>query len=340
MNERTRRLFWPLLILVLVLVFNLIFTPGFFSIEMRDGQLYGSLIDIFNRAAPVLLLALGMTLVISTGGVDLSVGAVMAISGATAACLIARPEGSILSGLNLGGSVALVVGVALLAALICGLFNGILISFFRLQPIVATLLLMVAGRGLAQLLTNGQIVIFSEPGFAAIGRGEFLALPNPIWLFVGTLIFFWLLTRKTAFGLFVEAVGSNPSASSQSGVNERAVKLAVYALAGLCAGLAGLIGTADLQAADANNTGLYLELDAILAVAVGGTAMAGGRFSLAGSVIGALMMQAITTTIFTRGVPPETALILKALVVVGVVLAQSPNVRGWRRRQQAAGSPA
>lgn len=340
MSERTKRVMWPLLILGLVLLFNLIFTPGFFSIEVRDGQLYGSLIDILNRAAPVLLLALGMTLVISTGGVDLSVGAVMAISGAVAASLIARPEGSILSGMNLGGSVGLIVGVAMLVSLFCGLFNGLLVSLFRLQPIVATLLLMVAGRGIAQLLTNGQIVIFDHPGFAAIGRGAFLGLPNPIWLFTGTLLVFWFLTRQTAFGLFVEAVGSNPSASKQSGVNERAIKLAVYALSGLCAGLAGLIGTADIQAADANNAGLYLELDAILAVAVGGTAMAGGRFSLAGSVIGALMMQAITTTIFTRGVPPETALILKALVVVGVVLAQSPQMRGWRRKQQTARSAA
>lgn len=323
-------LFWPLLALALTLVFNLLFSPGFFNLEFRDGRLFGSLIDILNRAAPVLLLALGMTLVIATGGVDLSVGAVMAIGGAVAAVLIARPEGSILNGLNLHGSIPMVVGVALLLGVVCGLFNGFLIGFLGLQPIVATLLLMVAGRGVAQLLTDGQIVIFTNDSFASIGRGSWLGFPVPVWIFLIMFAFLALLTRGTGFGLYVEASGSNASAARLCGIDPRKVKLSVYGLCALCAAWAGLIGTADIKGADANNLGLYLELDAILAVSIGGTAMTGGRFSLIGTVIGALLMQAITTTILTRGVSTEATLVLKALVVVAVCLLQSPKLRAKR----------
>ncbi|MFN8220629.1 MAG: ABC transporter permease [Fimbriimonadales bacterium] len=326
------KLFWPLAVLAAVLLFNLAFTPGFFSVEIREGRLFGSLIDVVNRAAPVLLLSVGMTLVIATGGVDLSVGAVMAISGAVAACLIARPEGCLLNGFDAHGSVPIIVLAAVGIALLCGLFNGFLVAWLEIQPIVATLLLMVAGRGLAQLLTNGQIVIFTHPPFQQLGSGATFGVPNPVWLAVVVFLVVAAVARRTAFGLFVEAVGNNPVASRYAGVDARAVKLAAYAICGLCAGLAGLIGTADIKAADANNAGLYLELDAILAVAIGGTSMAGGRFSIAGAMIGALLMQALSTTIFTRGVAPETTLILKAIVVVAVCLLQSPALRARVRR--------
>lgn len=324
-----------MLLLASVLLINLIFTPGFFSIELRDGRLFGSAVDILNRAVPVLLLSLGMTLVIATRGVDLSVGAVMAIAGAVSACLIAQPANSLLSGLHISGVLG-IVSFSLVVALACGLFNGFLVAFIGVQPIVATLLLMVAGRGIAQLLTDGQIVIFQHPEFHSVATGSFLLLPNPIWIFLLALVLVVLLTRGTAFGLFVAATGSNPTASQYSGLNSRATLLAVYAICAVLAGVAGLIGTADIKAADANNAGLYLELDAILAVALGGTSMAGGRFSIAGTVIGALLMQAITTTILTRGVPAEATLILKALLVVLVCLMQSEQVRTRFRRRVAA----
>ncbi len=320
---------WALAVLALVLLFNLVLTPGFFHIEQRDGRLYGSLIDILNRSAPVSLLAIGMTLVIGTGGVDLSVGAVMAIAGSVAACLIARPAESPLGGINLHRSTPLILLAALFAALLCGLFNGILVSWLDLQPIVATLLLMVAGRGIAQLFANGQIVTFHLPSFSAIATGSLAGFPNPVWIVLLTFLIFAVLVRSTAFGLFIEAVGSNPVAARYAGVDARRIKLAVYALCGVCAGLAGVIGTADIRGADANNLGLYLELDAILAVAVGGTSIMGGRFSLIGSIVGALLMQALTTTILTRGVSPETTLVMKALVVVAVVLLQAPAFRSW-----------
>ncbi len=318
---------WPLALLVAVLLFNLLFTPGFFHLEVKNGHLFGSLIDILNRSAPVALLSLGMTLVIATGGIDLSVGAVMAISGAVAGCLIARPANSPLGTINLNGSVPLIVLVAVGAALVCGLFNGLLVSVLELQPIVATLLLMVAGRGVAQLLTSGQIVTFQAPEFERIGSGFFAMAPIPLWILLAAFAGYGALTRLTSFGLFIEATGSNPVAARVAGLNARAVKIAVYCLCGLSAGIAGLIVTADIQAADANTAGLYLELDAILAVSVGGTALTGGRFSLIGSLIGALLMQSLTTTILTIGVAPEVTFVLKALVVVTVCLFQSPNFR-------------
>jgi len=316
---------WAALVLLAVLLFNAAFTPGFFSFVVRDGRIYGSLVDVINRAAPVGLLALGMTLVIATGGVDLSVGAIMAIAGTTAAGLIARPTGTPFQGGR--PTPGLAVPFALVGGLLAGLFNGLLVAVLEFQPIVATLLLMVAGRGVAQLLANGQIVTFSEPSFAMIGRGATLGLPNPVWILLAGLIAFGVLTRFTALGLFLEATGSNPVAARYVGVNARGIKLAVYALSGLCAAVAGIITTADIQAADANNAGLYLELDAILAVSVGGTALAGGRFSLVGSIIGALLMQAMTTTILTRGVSPETTLVLKAAIVVVVCLLQAQGFR-------------
>ncbi len=326
MNVRQWPFLWAIVLLAALLLFNLVFTPGFFALEIRDGRLFGSLVDIVNRAVPVLLLALGMTLVIATGGVDLSVGAVMSISGATAACLIARPENSLLSGLPTSGLFG-IVAFALAVALLCGLFNGVLVAKFRVQPIVATLLLMVTGRGIAQLLTDGQIVIFNEPAFQAIGSGSWLGLPMPVWIFGLTALIVGTLVHGTAFGSLVSSTGSNETASRYAGVRTDSIKLSVYLICAVCAGIAGLIGTADIKAADANNAGLYLELDAILAVAVGGTAMAGGRFTIAGSIVGALLMQALTTTILTRGVGAESTLILKALIVVGVCLLQSQDFR-------------
>ena len=313
------------IVLVAVLLFNAVFTPGFFALEIRDGRIYGSLIDILNRAAPVALLALGMTLVIATAGVDLSVGAIMAIAGTTAAGLISRPAGTPFAGGNPAPNLA--VPIAILAGLLAGCFNGLLIAVLEFQPIVATLLLMVAGRGIAQLLANGQIVTFSEPAFASIGRGATFGLPNPVWIMLVGLAVFGALTRLTALGLFLEATGNNSVAARYVGINAKGLKLAVYALSGICAAVAGLITTADIQAADANNAGLYLELDAILAVSVGGTALSGGRFSLVGSIVGALLMQAMTTTILTRGVSPEITLVLKAAVVVAVCLLQAPEFR-------------
>lgn len=306
---------WPVVALVVLLSFNLVITPEFFHLELKDGRLYGSLIDILNRSAPVALLAIGMTLVIATGGIDLSVGAVMAIAGAVCANLI-------VAGVD---NIFIIVSVGLLAGLIAGVINGGLVSYIGIQPIVATLVLMVAGRGVAQLINSGQIVTFHHDAFAYIGTGSFLGLPFPVVLVVLVLLAVHWLMRGTALGLFVEAVGCNPKASRYAGINVSAIKMMVYCLAGVCSAIAGMIVAADIRGADGNNAGLWLELDAILAVVLGGAALTGGRFSLWLSVIGALIIQALSTTIIMSGLPPKYNLLIKAAVIILVLLMQSPQ---------------
>jgi galactofuranose transport system permease protein len=268
---------------------------------------------VLNRGAPVAILALGMTLVIATRGIDLSVGAVMAIAGATAATLTAQ-------GYPLSIALAATAGIGLA----CGLWNGFLVALLEIQPFVATLILMVAGRGFAQLITEGQIITFMSQGFAVIGGGSLLMLPMPVVIAVVMLIITHFIVRSTALGLFIESIGANVRSSAYAGVGTKVVTIAVYMWCGLCAAIAGLIVTADIRGADANNAGLWLELDAILAVVIGGTSLFGGRFSLGLSVVGALIIQAMNTGILLSGYPPEYNLIVKAIVVLAVLLAQSP----------------
>jgi simple sugar transport system permease protein len=308
---------WVTLILGLVLVFNWFFTEGFFKIELKEGHLYGSLIDILDRASPVMLLSLGMCLVIGTGGVDLSVGAIMAIAGALAAKLITGPHYGFTSVFLL----TLAAGTGL------GLWNGALVSFVGVQPIVATLILMVAGRGIAQLITGGQIISFENPQFSFLAGGNFLGFPFTCTIVLASFIATAVLVRKTALGLFVECVGDNEKASFFSGINVRLIKCFAYGASGLFSALAGMVTASDIQAADANNAGLNLELDAILAVVLGGTALTGGRFYLFNSLIGALLIQTLTTTILTRGVAPELTLVVKAVIILIVCLVQSESFR-------------
>ncbi len=310
------KLKWPLAALALVLIFNFAFTPGFFHVEMRDGRLFGSLIDILNRAAPVMIISLGMTLVIATGGVDLSVGAVMAITGAVGAILIVK-----------GLSLPVVLLISLGAALAAGIWNGGLIGYFKVPPIVATLILMVSGRGIAQLLTGGDHIRFSNPGLEFLGRGYVFALPFAVVLTLILFVVFALFTKKTAAGLFIEATGDNETASRYAGVQTRLVPFVVYSACSVCAGIAGLIAAGNIAEADPSATGIGVELDAILAVVIGGTALQGGRFFLAGSVIAGVLLQALTTTILTRGVPPQWTPVVKALVIVIVCLLQSESFR-------------
>jgi simple sugar transport system permease protein len=307
--------------LAALLLANWIVFPGFFQLSVHDGRLTGSLIDILNRGAPVALLALGMAPVIATRGIDLSVGAVMAIAGAVAAT-------SVEAGHAWYVGVALALGTGLLA----GLWNGVLVAFLSIQPIVATLVLMVAGRGIAQLVTEGRIVTFVEPHLAAIGSGSFLGLPIPVLIAIAVAAALALLTRRTALGLFIEAVGVNPRASYLSGIGTRGLLLSVYALCGLTAALAGVIATADIRGADANNAGLWLELDAILAVVLGGASLFGGRLSFALTLLGALTLQALKTGILLSGFPPTFNLVAMAAVITVLLVAQAPATRAaWQR---------
>ncbi|MFC0529124.1 ABC transporter permease [Phytohabitans kaempferiae] len=326
--------------LVVLLLSNLIFTPTFFKIEMRDGHLYGSLIDIVRFGAPLILVALGMTLVIATGGIDLSVGSVVAIAGALACWRISEQTDQ-----NSVTGVLVAVALALGLALLLGAWNGILVAVVGIQPIIATLILMVAGRGLAQLITDGQIITINSSPYKLIGAGYLFTVPFAILVALAVTALAVLLTRRTALGMLIESVGGNAEASRLAGIHSRRITMMAYIVAGLCAGIAGLMISSNVSSADGNNAGLWYELDAILAVVIGGTSLAGGRFSIAGTVVGALLIQTLTTTIYTTGIPPETTLLFKALVVTIVCLVQSPAFRakvfqGRRRRPPTPTGPA
>ena len=326
------RLIWPVLGLLLLLLFNAVFTKNFFHLEIRDGHLYGILVDIFHQGSKAMLLAIGMTLVIATRGVDLSVGSVMAISGATAALLATQTKIDL--------PFAAVVAVALLVGTVAGLWNGLLVAYARVQPIVATLILMVAGRGIAKLLTGERIITFGDTGheaFIFLGNGHFLGLPFTVTIVAVVFVAAAFLTRKTAIGLFIESIGDNETASTFSGVNTRMVKMLAYGFCGLCAGMAGLIATSNVKAADSVRVGEFMELDAIFAVVVGGTALTGGRFTLTGSLVGAILLQTLTITMIGLGLRSDIAPVPKALVIIGVCLLHSEQFRQhfrflvWRR---------
>lgn len=330
------RLFFPFVALAFILLFDLIIVPGFFRIYTREGNLYGNLIDILRNGSTVSLLAIGMTLVIATRGVDLSVGAVMAIAASVAAILmnpyvLARElPPHIVKFMTDPNFTYQPLWVVILAALavsaICGAWNGLLVAYGKIQPMIATLILMIAGRGIAQLITNGvRIQIFYEP-YAFIGQG-WIILPFSLYLVAIVFAAAWLLTRRTSIGMFIESVGINSRSSFFSGIDEKKIKLLAYTFCGLCAGIAGLVESANIKTSDAFNMGQTKELDAILAVVIGGTLMSGGRFSLFASVVGAWVIQAITTSMYAIGVPAFALQAVKGVVVIFVVLLYSEQVR-------------
>ncbi|MAC77851.1 MAG: sugar ABC transporter permease [Rhodobacteraceae bacterium] len=324
-----RRILPQLLILACALLLNVLVFPDFFRIEFQNGRLFGNLIDVLNRGAPVALLSIGMTLVIATRGIDLSVGAVMAIAGATAASIVVDGHGWAMALIG-----ALVVGG------LCGAWNGVLVALFRIQPIVATLVLMVAGRGIAQLITEGTILTFLNPGLSRLGSGTIAGVPTPIILWVTLGAFAAFAVRRTALGLLIEAIGINQASSRLAGINARVLLISVYLVSGLCAALAGVIVAADIKGADANNAGLWLELDAILAVVIGGNSLLGGRFSIIASLLGALIIQSVNSVILLSGMPPEFNLVIKALLILAILVIQSPKVGHAVYMLRAAGPRA
>ena len=331
---RESRLFWPLVALALIFIFNAIFSPGFFKLGILDGHLFGNLVDVFNNAAPLMLVALGMTLVIATGGVDLSVGAVIAISAGMGAVLINPVFGNeqITNAVAADPTLTntplwLVVVVTLVAGTLCGLWNGMLVSRAKISPMVATLILMVAGRGIAQLIERGQIMTVYYAPYFWFGNGFILGLPVSIYIVALVYILAWLLVRKTSIGLFIESVGLNSKSTYYSGISEKNVKLFAYTFCGFCGAVAGLILGSYIHAIDANNIGLNYELDAIFAVVIGGTLMSGGRFSLLASIVGALIIWTFTITMYIFGVPANALLAGRAVLVLVVILLYSDYAR-------------
>jgi ribose/xylose/arabinose/galactoside ABC-type transport system permease subunit len=291
--------------LTVLLILNVAFTPGFAS--------FNNFSNILVQVTPTMLVAIGMTFVIATGGIDLSVGSVMAIASAVTAI-----------SLHYGAIPAVLIG--LIAATAVGALNGVLISSFRIQPIIITLAVLIAGRGIAQVISNGgQLIPFSNPTFEYLGKGLIAGIPVQILLLaaiVGLAIFVF---RSTIFGRYIAAVGGNETAARLAGVPTVSTKLSVYAVSGLLAGMAGLIYTARLGASDASKVGDAIELDAIAATVVGGTPLTGGRASITGTVIGALIMIVITTSFNMNDMKYSWSLVIKAAIILFAVYLQRPK---------------
>ncbi len=317
------RLFIPLVCLVAVLLTNVIKTPDFFNVSVSNGVLYGYLVDVINRASELVILAVGMTLVTAaSGGQDISVGAVMAVAGAVCCQILSGGEVSTNVFQN---PLIIAILVALFVAVVCGSINGMLVAKLGIQPMVATLILYTAGRGIAQLVTKGQITYVRVDAYKiAGGYITNCPIPTPIFIAIIVVIAAMLILKKTALGLYIESVGINGSAARLVGLNSAMIKFLTYAICGLLAGVAGIVASSRIYSADANNIGLNLEMDAILAVALGGNLLSGGKFSLSGSVIGAYTIQALTTTLYAMRVSSDQLPVYKAIVVVVIVVLQSP----------------
>ncbi len=296
--------------LVILLVFNLLVTPNFFELQ--------TLFVNISQVATIAIVAIGMTLVIATGGIDLSVGAVMALSGALAPLIFLSPFGVANPELGLVAAFTLPI----LAAAAAGLFNGVMVTFLGVQPIVATLILFISGRGIALVLTNGNLQTFTNPAFSFLGTGRILGMPFQGWVALALAILVSWMVRRTVYGRHLLAVGGNEKAARLAGAPVHLVKIATYVMCSAMAGLAGMIVTAINSASDAARNGLLMELDAIAAAVVGGALLMGGRAPIVGAVLGAIVIQLVKFTLLANGVEDEVALIAKAAIIIGAVYLQ------------------
>ena len=291
--------------LAVLVIANAVFTPNFATA--------GNLENVLLQVSVTLLVAVGMTYVIATGGVDLSVGSVMAISAAVAAVTVDQ-------------GLFVAIPLALLAGMAVGLLNGAFISYFGVQAIVVTLATLLAGRGLAQVINRGgALLTIHDPGFLVLGRGHLGPVPVQVVVAALVVALAILVLRSTPFGRYVLAAGGNPAAARLAGVPVNRTVVSVYVISGLLAGLAGLVEASRLGASAAAKIGQGAELDAIAAVVVGGTLLSGGRATLAGTVVGALIMQVIATSFNMLLIPYAWALAFKALIILFAVYLQRPR---------------
>ena len=326
-------LFMPFMCLLLVLLINLIKSPAFFAIAINNGVLYGRLIDVLNRGSEIAILAVGQTLVIAvSAGTDISVGSVMSLS-ASFCCML-------LAGYGVNSTETLIVPMAIgmlggvLMGGVCGVFNGTLVSKMKIQPMVATLILFTAARAIGLLLCNNQITYIRYEPYKFLGN--FIPgcpIPTPIFVTIIVIAIAAVVLKKTSLGLYIQSVGINNRAARLLGINSGLICFICYVVCGLCAGIAGIVASSRIYSADSNNIGLYYELDAILAVALGGNSLGGGKFNLAGSIIGAYTIQAISTTLLAMGVSTDQAPVVKAVIVLIIVTVQSPVFREWFSRK-------
>ncbi len=302
---------------LVLIVFNMAVTPNFLSWQTLNVNL--------TQVATIVIVAVGMTLVIATSGIDLSVGSLMAISGALAPMIFL---GSIVQLPNPALAMALAFSLPVVVAALLGWFNGMLITRYAIQPIVATLVLFIAGRGIAQVMTNGNLQVFKNETFQFIALGRVFGVPAQVIIMVAVVAAAAFLIKRTVLGRQIIAVGGNEKAARLAGIPATRVKRLVYAISGGLAGIAGLVVVARNSASDANLVGLGMELDAIAAVAVGGTPFSGGRALILSTLLGACVIQLVRYTLLANGVPDAAALIVKAGLIVFAVFIQQRAERG------------
>ena len=328
-------LFLPIFCMILVLLINLIKSPSFFSISINNGVFYGRLIDILNRGSEIAILAVGQTLVVAvSAGTDISVGSVMSLSACSCCMMLAGYGNNSVNELAVPMIVGMLFGI--LMGGLCGAFNGALVSKLKIQPMVATLILYTAARAVGLLLCNNQITYIRYEPYKYLGN--FLPncpIPTPVFAAIIIIVVVTILLKKTALGVYIQSVGINGRAARISGINSTVICFVCYLICGLCAGFAGIVASSRIYSADSNNIGLNYELDAILAVALGGNSLGGGKFNLAGSIIGAYTIQAITTTLLAMGVSTAQAPVFKAIIVVIIVVVQAPAFKAFMATQKA-----
>lgn len=331
--------FWAIIGIFVLLAINTIKDPTYLAIGLNPttGMMTGNLLDILRVSAPIILIALGMTFVIATEGIDLSVGSMMAVGGA-----VAMQTLSTLDEPNSVAAMAQAIGLAVLLAVVLGIINGLLVSVVGLQPFITTLVMMMAARGIARVITGGQNTNAQNEPLRQIANGQLLGIPTSFVLALVIVVLVALLMRRTALGLMIEAIGINPQASRLAGIRPRPILIAVYALAAVLASLAGVFNVSEVMTVNPSSTGNLLEMDAILAVVIGGTSLAGGKFSILGSTMGALLIATLNKTVVFLGVPSAATPAFKALVIIALVLLQSERIRSFifrRRKKPSAPVP-
>lgn len=321
---------WALVAVLVLLAINVLNDPSYLALSYSEnlGGLVGNLIDILRATAPILMIATGMSLVIATSGIDLSVGSAMVIAGATAMQYMSAGDGSL-------GSALIALVLALVVAGLLGTVNGLLVSVLGLQPFISTLIMMLAGRGIAKVITGGQNTTASNDYFSWIANGYLVGIPVVVVLALLIVLAVGLVVRRTALGLMIESIGMDAEAARLAGINKRAILMTVYIVSGVLGGVAGVFATASVMTVDVSQTGYQLELDAILAVVVGGTSLAGGKFSIRGAAIGALLIATLDKTVVFLGIPSSATPAFKAIVIIVLFLIQSPWLRSLFAKRRA-----
>ena len=345
------QLFIPLVALVLLVIFNLVTDPGFFKIALEpnssgDMVLSGNLITMIDYASELVILAIGMTLVTSaSGGQDISVGATIAIAGSTILRIV-KTKSPDISG---GQFAVMIIGSFLLCVLVSalfGAFNGALVAFFKIQPMVATLILFTAGRSIAAWINNNDNISINDKRFGYFGNFiPGIPVPTPVFITIICLIVIALVLKFTNLRLYSQSVGINASSSRLNGINPKMIKLLTFVILGICVAVCGFIKVSRTSSITYSVIANNIEMDAILAVALGGNSLGGGKFNLTASVIGAYVIQFLTTTLYKfKEIDSSSISAYKAVVVILLIIISSPFVRklfdDFKNKREAAKAEA